>query len=134
VYLDVSGSMGSLLPHLVGLLVPYAAAGKARVMQFSTAVRPLPLAELRQGKLRTTNGTGIDPVLKDALADRAAGRILVLTDGYTGRPSADVAASVAARGLRVHVVLPAESVWRDDLAGTAASMTVLPPLERKGRS
>jgi len=134
VYLDVSGSMGSLLPHLVGLLVPYAATGKARVMQFSTAVRPLPLAELRQGKLRTTNGTGIDPVLRDALADRTARRILVLTDGYTGKPSADVASSVAARGLRVHVVLPAESAWKNDLAGAAASMTVLPPLERKGRS
>ena len=61
-------------------------------------------------------------------------RILVLTDGYTGKPSADVAASVAARGLRVHVVLPAESAWHDDLADTAASMTVLPPLEGKGRS
>ncbi len=131
VYLDVSGSMGALLPHLVGLLAPYVAAGQARVMQFSTEVSPLPPAELRRGTLTTTGGTDIDPVLRHALADRSVRRALLLTDGYTGAPGAELAAAVKARGLRFHVVLPAESAWRDDLAGIAASMTVLPPLTER---
>jgi hypothetical protein len=134
VYLDVSGSMGALLPHLVGLLAPYVAAGQARVMQFSTEVSPLPPAELRRGTLTTTGGTDIDPVLRHALADRAVRRALVLTDGYTGAPGAELAAAVKARGLRFHVVLPAESAWREDLAGIAASMTVLPPLNERGNA
>ncbi len=133
VYLDVSGSMAAVLPHLVGLLVPYVAARRATVTQFSTEVSPLTLADLQRGELTTTYGTSVDPVLRHALADRAARRVLVVTDGYTGRPGAEVAAAVAARGLRVHVVLPAERAFRDDLADVAASMTVLPPITRRRR-
>jgi hypothetical protein len=102
-------------------------------MQFSTTVEPLPLASLRRGKLTTTGGTLVDPALEHALRERAVRRVLLLTDGYTGRPGYDLSRRVAGRGLRVHVVLPAESAWTKDLEGIAASMTVLPPLEKGGR-
>jgi len=94
---------------------------------------PLPLAALRAGKLQTTGGTGIDCVLEHALADRRVGRALVLTDGYTGMPRDDLARRVRERGLRLAVVLPAESAWTKDLAGIATTLTMLPPLETARR-
>ena len=133
VYVDVSGSMRELLPHLAALLLPYLASRQARVFQFSTEVVPLTLAALRAGALRTTGGTGIDCVLEHALASRRLTRALVLTDGYTGTPRADLAERIRVRGLRLSVVLPAESVWKDDLAGIATSLTTLPALDRARR-
>ena len=67
VYLDVSGSMNSLLPHLLTLLLPYVAQGQAVVFQFSTRVEPLPFARLKGGQLRTTQGTDINCALVHAL-------------------------------------------------------------------
>lgn len=128
VYLDVSGSMSELLPRLLDLLVPYVRTGRARTFQFSTVVCPLTLAELSAGKLRTTRGTAIGPVLEHAIASRGAGRIVLVTDGYTGEPERELVARVRARGVEVHVVLPSESGWIADLDDIAASMTVLPPL------
>ena len=133
VYVDVSGSMQELLPHIASLLLPYVASRQAALFQFSTAVVPLPLAALRAGKLQTTGGTGIDCVLEHALADRRVGRALVLTDGYTGTPRDDLARRVRERGLRLAVVLPAESAWTKDLAGIATTLTTLPPLETARR-
>ena len=126
VYLDVSGSMGELLPRLVGLLRPHALAGRAKVFQFSTTVWPLPAAELRRGEIRTTGGTAIDPVLQHALAAPRVRRILVVTDGLTGDPHPRLAQQLRARRIEVHVVLPAESAYRQQLEGIAASVTVLP--------
>lgn len=133
VYIDVSGSMQQLLPQLAALLLPYVASRQAELFQFSTAVVPLTLAALRAGALRTTGGTGIDCVLEHALGNRRLTRALVLTDGYTGTPRADLAEQIRARGLRLSVVLPAESAWTKDLAGIATSLTTLPSLDRARR-
>jgi hypothetical protein len=128
VYLDVSGSMAELLPHVAGLLLPYVAAGQASAFQFSTEVEPLPLASLRAGSFRTTGGTNVRCVLEHLLAaPRVRGGVL-LTDGYVGTPPPDLAAEVRARGLRLHVVLPADAGWTRDLEPLAASVTLLPPL------
>ena len=126
VYLDVSGSMGELLPRLVGLLRPHALAGRAKVFQFSTTVWPLPAAELRRGLITSTGGTNINPVLEHALAAKRVRRILVVTDGVTGLPHPRLAQQLRARRIEVHVVLPAESAHRQQLEGIAASVTVLP--------
>ncbi len=130
VYLDVSGSMAALLPRLVGLLRPHALAGRAKVFQFSTTVWPLPAAQLRRGEIRTTGGTAIDPVLQHAVDAPRVRRILVLTDGVTGDPHRRLAKKVRARRIKVHVVLPAESAHRRHLEGIAASVTVLPGVDR----
>ena len=128
VYLDVSGSMFALLPHLAGLLAPYVTAGRVRVFQFSTEVYPLSLPDLKKGLLTTSVGTDIGCVLDHALAEPRLRRALVLTDGYVGRPPAGLARSVADRSLRIHVVLPDESAYPGDLAELARSLTTLPPL------
>lgn len=129
IYLDVSGSMAEVLPHVLGLVLPYVARGQAEVFQFSTFVEPLPFAQLRQGRLQTTGGTDINCVLEHALAvEPSVHKVLLLTDGATGTPEDQLADQMRGRNIRVYVVLPAESAWEDDLRELAAFMAVLPPL------
>jgi hypothetical protein len=129
IYLDVSGSMSNMLPYLLGLLLPYVSRGFADVFQFSTTVEPMPLPDIRKAQLRTTRGTDINCVLDHILATTMQiHRILILTDGYTGVPSDELIGQVKDKGLRVHIVLPAESAWTHDLEALANSMTVLPPV------
>ena len=115
VYLDVSGSMSSMLPDLVDLLVPAARRRMITVRQFSTVVEPLGVDELASGRLTTTVGTDIDCVLEDAAA-RHERRIVIVTDGYVGRPAPRLLDAITARGVRVISVLP-QGGWRDDVAG-----------------
>lgn len=129
VYLDVSGSMSRVLPHLVHLLTPYVMSGKAEVFQFSTVIQPLPVQKLRRGMVRSTGGTSINCVMRHLLGDEVkTKRALILTDGYTGVPRDDHIAQLREKNMRVHIVLPAESPYKDDLEGIAASVTVLPPM------
>lgn len=128
VYLDTSGSMFDLLEPLLGLLAPYVRRGRARLWQFSTEVAPLSPADMMSGRLSTTGGTDIDCVLEHVVAHPRTRRVLVVTDGYTGEGRADLAARLAGSGQQIHVVLPGEAAWTQDLAGIAASMTVLPAI------
>ncbi len=129
VYVDVSGSMSDILPYLLNLLTPYVASGKAEVFQFSTEVEHMPIQKLRKGIVRSTGGTQINAVMRHLLQDAvSARRALILTDGYTGKPHRDYVGQLQERNTAIHVVLPAESPYEDDLKGIARSVTVLPPL------
>jgi hypothetical protein len=114
VYLDVSGSMAQMLPDLVDLLVPAARRRLITVRQFSTEVAPLGADDLASGRLTTTMGTNIDCVLEDA-APRRERRMVIVTDGYVGRPAPHLLDAVLRRGVQVVSVLP-EGGWRDDVA------------------
>jgi hypothetical protein len=129
VYLDVSGSMAALLPHLIGLLVPYAVKGQADVFQFSNKVEPMPPLALKRGQIRSTMGTDINCVLKHLIEQTKpfVRKALVVTDGYVGKPLPEYLRILQARGIRIYVVLPAESAYRSDLDEIARSFTVLPP-------
>ncbi len=127
VYLDVSGSMERVLPHLLGLLVPYVINGEADVYQFSTIVEHLPLVDLRDAKLKTSGGTDINCVLAHVVEVKpAVHKILVLTDGYTGTPSDQLADRLREQQIRMYVVMPFETHFRDDLEGISTTMTILP--------
>ena len=129
VYLDVSGSMSQLLPHLLNLLLPYVAHGQALVFQFSTRVEPLPLNQLKRGYIRTTQGTDINCVLTHALSTQTKlKKLLILTDGYVGTPSSDLIRQINARGVKIYAVLPGESAYTQELQGVARSLTILPPI------
>lgn len=129
VYLDVSGSMSKVVPYLLNLILPYVASGKAETYQFSTVVQHLPLSNLRQGLVRTTGGTQIDCVLQHLLrANPHVPRAVIITDGYTGLPSPDLVAAVTKQGVKIQVILPAESPYEYDLQEIAHDFTVLPPL------
>ncbi len=126
VYLDVSGSMRSVLPMLLDMLTPHVARRRARLFQFSTEVRPLAPADLAAGLVHSTLGTDIDPVLRHVLDASRVRQVIVLTDGYTGTPAQRLAGEIRARHIAIDVVLPASNAWRHDLAGIARSFTVLP--------
>lgn len=134
VYLDVSGSMAEVLPHLLGLILPYVAAGQADIFQFSTMVESLPLARLQHGRLQTTGGTDINCVLEHVLGvTPLVHKALLLTDGATGIPWGNLVDRVREQNLRIYVVLPSESAWEEDLKDVASFMTTLPPLWGRGR-
>lgn len=129
VYLDVSGSMMDMLPHLLGLLLPYVQNHQADVFQFSNYVEPMPLEDLRRGKLRSSGGTDINCVLTHALdATPRLRRALVLTDGYTGYPHPKLVSRVHEQNLRIYAVLPAEMALRHQIAGISVQIIILPPL------
>lgn len=133
VYLDVSGSMAEVLPHLLGLILPYVVAGQVDIFQFSTVVEPLPISRLQNGQLRTTGGTDINCVLEHALdVAPTIHKALLLTDGATGIPWNNLVERVREQNLRIYVVLPAESAWEEDLRDISSFMTTLPPLWGNG--
>jgi hypothetical protein len=133
IYLDVSGSMSSLLPHLLGLILPYVSDHRAEVFQFSNYVAPMPLAELRGARLRSSFGTDINCVLVHALeAKPTLRRVLILTDGYTGVPRPDLAQGITEQNLHICAVLPAENATTDQLQGLARRIVVLPPVRGGG--
>ena len=133
VYLDVSGSMNEVLPHLLGMLVPYVRSGQAEVFQFSTIVSALPLEKLEKGRLNTSGGTNINCVINHLMAAKPnVRRALILTDGMTGTPSLQNLERVRERNARLHVVLPAENAHEDDLRQIATTMITLPPLWSAG--
>ena len=113
VYLDVSGSMSHLLPHLTDLLMPTTRRGLTQLRQFSTVVQALPLEDLASGKIATSGGTGIDCVLADMLT-RPERRVLLLTDGYVGEPNTYLLEQVKDARFEIVTVLPAGG-WRTDL-------------------
>ena len=71
---DLYGALASLRRYLT-----------SDIHLFSTKVKTVPLAALREGARVTTGGTDINCVLEHALAARPS-RVLVLTDGYVGQP------------------------------------------------
>jgi hypothetical protein len=128
IYLDVSGSMNHLLPHLLGMLAPYVRRGDAVVFQFSTQVEQVTFEQLKNGKIRTTQGTDIACVMKHLLdAAPVVRRALILTDGYTGVPHPEAVRQMREKKIAIHVVLPSGNTNKTDLQGIAKSMSILPP-------
>jgi len=110
-------------------MTPYVAQGKANVFQFSTMVDRLSLDNLRKGQVNTTGGTQIYCVLQHMLEHKdTLQRAIILTDGYTGRPYFDHVRQLQENGMKIHVVLPGESPYEQDLKTIAATITVLPRL------
>jgi hypothetical protein len=80
VYLDVSGSMDVLLPHMLAVLAEYRQYLSLPLYAFSTEVVP---ATFHKGKLsaQSTGGTALRCVYEH-LAKTGATKALVITDGY----------------------------------------------------
>jgi predicted metal-dependent peptidase len=126
VYLDVSGSMGEWIGRLHAALVPLRRLLAPELFLFSTEVHALSHAALRRGELPTTGGTDLDPVLRHLAAwpGTPPRRVLVLTDGCVGTPTARLRKQVAARGIALHVGL-VDAHARQQLLPWAASVSPL---------
>ena len=108
VYFDVSGSVTDEVPSVAQALLPYCRRGLCTVHVFSTVVHPTTARDLAARKFVSTGGTDIDCVLRHVLELPARKRhrsMVVVTDGYTGRPDATLAARFRTAGMRLFVGL-----------------------------
>lgn len=136
VYLDTSGSMSNLLPVLHASLVPLRRQLKARMLLFSTIVAESTAADFDAGRLRTTGGTSVTPVLehvlKEARAAASGGRagartVVLLTDGIFEAPPAALTTAMRTHGIRVHLGVIGNGPSHEAEAWVASS-TALPTL------
>lgn len=126
IYLDVSGSMGGMVHRLHAALVPLRRLLAAEVYVFSTTVERYSRDAFISGRVQTTGGTDITPVLKHLTALATSGtvrRALVLTDGYVGTPSKAVQRSFQTSAAVLHVGIVGHG--KADRAPWAASVTRL---------
>jgi hypothetical protein len=107
VYLDVSGSMVTLLPPLRAALAPLRRELRTRLFLFSTEVHDADGRRFDRGQVRSTGGTDIDSVLQHLLSLPAGPprRALVITDGHVGVASATRLSALAKRRITLHAVI-----------------------------
>lgn len=108
VYFDVSGSVAEQVPSVAQALLPYYRGGLCTVHVFSTVVHPASARDLATRKFSSTGGTDIDCVLKHVLElpPRTRPRsVVVVSDGFTGKPDAALAERFHATGMRLFVGL-----------------------------
>lgn len=108
VYLDVSGSMSSVLPMVAAALDGPHRRGECRTFVFSTVVDEVPSGGLEAACLANTGGTSIQCVLQHLMAIPRASRprrVVLLTDGLVGYPRSDVVDGLLEGGLGFFVGL-----------------------------
>jgi len=103
VYLDVSGSMVSVMPPLIALLRRFGSRIRQPFWGFSTEVTP---AKIVHGKLEcgTTGGTAIGCVLEHVRATRPK-RALIITDGHVEHTSRSITSALQADGQALHALI-----------------------------
>jgi len=116
VYLDVSGSMDSVLPALYGAVLDCAEYVHPDVHLFSNSVADMTLAQLRAGKRKTTGGTDVDCVANHMRAQRIT-RAVLITDGYVGKPQGATHTTLA--NARLAVAYLGQSTNQNDLSAVA---------------
>jgi len=129
VYIDVSGSISRVLPHLLNILVPFVSDGYASAFQFSTHTLPLSARQLRALQVTSSGGTDIRCVMAHLLEQpRPVQKVIILTDGYVGLPTEEQHHEIQKKNIKITVILPNSSPYQDDLQGIASNIYVLPPL------
>lgn len=82
VYMDVSGSFYSYIPHVLGVLECVEDLVE-KVFQFSNIVVEIPFSDIKKQnvKIESTGGTDFDCIIAHAVENKFD-KILILTDGY----------------------------------------------------
>lgn len=93
VYVDVSGSVQTIIPHLIGAILDAGIAVHPVVHQFSTQIADVTLTDLRRGKVRSAGGTDFECVTAHVASHRVR-RAVIVTDGHFSEPSAAGAAAL----------------------------------------
>lgn len=83
VYIDVSGSMHTVLPLIYGALLPLRSYISNKVHLFSTEIADISTTGLKKGALTTTGGTDIACVSSHIIDNRVR-RAVIITDGWVG--------------------------------------------------
>lgn len=126
VYLDVSGSMNSVLGALYGAALDCADLLWPQIHLFSTRVVDVSPAELRRGRCHTTGGTSID-VVASHIAAHHVRRALMITDGWVGKPEGQHRQTL--ERIQLAVAYLGDSINRNDLADVARYTATLNPGE-----
>lgn len=84
VYLDVSGSVDSVLDALYGAVISAGHQVHPQIHLFSTEVRDISFAQLKKGRVISTGGTRIDCVARHIESNKVRSALLV-TDGHVGQ-------------------------------------------------
>jgi hypothetical protein len=104
IYVDVSGSMNDVLPHLRRALLTLRRDIKPTLYWFSTVVVPASGHELETGNMPSTGGTAICAVVTHATQQLPAGSsAIVLTDGYLESVPAATSAALRRAQVALHV-------------------------------
>jgi uncharacterized protein with von Willebrand factor type A (vWA) domain len=104
IYVDVSGSMGQLLPHLRRALLTLRREIEPTLYWFSTEVVAASGNELETGNMPSTGGTAICAVITHATQQLPAGSdAIVLTDGYLEAVPKATSAALRRAQLSLHV-------------------------------
>jgi len=122
VYLDISGSMKQEAEIFCAALKPFHRNGEVKIHVFSTVIDTVdPRRPLDKQNLKNTFGTDIQCVVDHLLSlpkKSTPTRVLLLTDGYTGTPSAGSWKEIQSRKIEFHA----------GLVGRVTDETILPYL------
>ena len=124
IYVDVSGSVSRYRPLMASLVKPYVERKLVRLFVFSEMVDEVTPERLRRGRYKTTDGTDAVCIWKHVTANDFK-KIVIVTDGYVGRPSRYWRDLLVRQGVRMCVALVAEG-FRSDLEGIAEEIIELP--------
>jgi len=113
VYVDVSGSMGSVIGAVYGAVRDCREWVHPVVHLFSNDVSDADPNEIRKGIVRSTGGTDIACVAEH-MATNSVRRACVVTDGWVGKPDGRHLETLARA--RLGVALVGDSVNSDDLS------------------
>jgi len=116
VYVDVSGSMSSVVGALYRAVLDCEGLVHRTVHLFSSQVADVSLDRLRRGDCPTTNATCIECVATH-MRDHRVHRAVIITDGYVGTPGATSRATL--ESCRIGVALTGPSITRKDLGAFA---------------
>ena len=131
VYLDISGSMTDTLPFITHALRRPLHEGGIRLFGFSTIVSEIPFRQLAGKLIDNTRGTDINAVLRHLAGISPAAcprRVLLLTDGYVGRPAKHHLECL--RHVQFDTGLTGNQAFSNDLQNWTR-ITALPSLESK---
>jgi len=118
VYLDVSGSVVGEINHFAPLLLKPYKNKECLLFVFSTIVVPVSYQDFRKGKYKSTGGTSLNCIFEHYFSlpkEKQTKRILILTDGNTGKVTNDLYRKIKERKIEVYCGLFGEYTKKDML-------------------
>lgn len=105
VYLDVSGSVVDDINHFAPLLLKPYKNKECLLFAFSTIVVPVSYQDFRKGKYKSTGGTSLNCIFEHYFSlpkKKQTKKVLILTDGETGKVADDYYQKIKQQKIQVY--------------------------------
>lgn len=105
VYLDVSGSVVDDINHFAPLLLKPYKNKECLLFAFSTIVLPVSYLDFRKGKYKSTGGTSLNCIFEHYFSlpkKKQTKKVLILTDGETGKVADDYYQKIKQQKIEVY--------------------------------